>query len=74
LVFAGGRILSGDPTATVALEPVTSAEANNRALRVETAVVDAAPGHGIDFLRIRYEDVLRRHRFRNAGDDRHRKG
>ena len=50
MVLAGSEILSADPTAVAALEPATSAEADNRALRIKRAVVDTIPGHGIDLL------------------------
>jgi hypothetical protein len=56
---AGSDILRADPTAAAALQPATSAEANNGTLRVKRTVVDAVSGHGIDLLRVRHNDILR---------------
>jgi hypothetical protein len=72
LVLAGDNILSADPTAVAALEPATSAEADDGTLRIKRAVVDTIPGHGIDLLGVRHVDVLRRCRTRrHASDDYH---
>lgn len=56
---AATRILSGYPTGVAALEPVTSADANDGTLRIKRAVVDAIPGHGIDLLRVQREGFWR---------------
>ena len=55
----GRGILSGYPTATIALETATPAEADNSALRIKCAVVDAIPGHRVDLLRVRGKGVRR---------------
>jgi hypothetical protein len=52
---AAGRILNGYPIGIGALEPATSADANDGTLRIKRAVVDTTPGHGIDLLRVRRE-------------------
>jgi len=69
LVLACSGVLSGDPTAAATLEPATSAEADDGALRIKRAVVDTIPSHGVDLLRVRHEDVLRRYRPRHHPSD-----
>lgn len=56
---AARRILSGCPTGIAALEPATSADANDGTLRIKRAVVDTIPGHGVDLLRVRREGFWR---------------
>ena len=70
MVLAGTEVLSADPTAAAALESATSAETDNGALRIKRAVVDTIPGHGVDLLGVRHDEVLRRCRTRlHTGDD-----
>jgi hypothetical protein len=70
LILAASGIPSVDPTASAALEPATSAKADDGALRIKRAVVDTIPGHGIDLLGVRHDDILRRCRTRHhAGSD-----
>lgn len=70
LILAGSGILRGDPTPAAALEAAPPAEADEGSLGIKRVVVDTIPGHGIDLLGVRQEDVLRRCDTRHhAGDD-----